>query len=212
MSRAIPPVFRRMVLFVVFLLALPVFAQSGGYAPVQPPQPTDNPAKIEVIDFFYYTCPHCFALSSPLDAWAKKLPEDVAFRRVPVTFGKAALTNLARLYYTLEATGDLAKLDMDVFKALNEQRVNLTVESTLLEWLAKKGVNTQKYSEVSKSFGIETKIRRGDQLAMAYRIQGVPAIVVDGKYLLDPNSPEKLIELTNQLIAKVRAERGGKKK
>lgn len=212
MYRVLTTVLRRITVFFLFLLALPAFAQGAGYAPVQPAQPTDDPAKIEVLDFFYYTCPHCYALSSHLDAWTKKLPEDVVVRRVPVTFGKAALENLARLYYTLEAMGELSRLDTEVFKALNEQRINLTVESTLLEWLAKKGVNTQKYSETAKSFGISSKIRRGEQQAMAYRLQGVPAIVVDGKYLLDPNAPEKLIALAGELVAKVRAERNAKKK
>jgi len=204
-------VFRQILALAALVLALPVFAQTG-YTLVQPPQPTDNPDKIEVIDFFYYTCPHCKSLSAPLTAWAKKLPEDVYVRKVHVSFGSAAITNLSRLFYALETTGDLARLDQEVFKALHEQRINLAMEGKMLEWLAKQGVNTQKFSEAYKSFGVESKVRRADQLSQAYRITGVPAIIIDGKYLLEPNAPEKLLELADELIKKVRAERAAKKK
>jgi len=204
-------IFRQILALAALVLALPVFAQAG-YSLVQPPQPTDNPAKIEVIDFFYYTCPHCKSLSVPMAAWEKKLPDDVYVRKIHVSFGNPAITNLSRLYYALEATGDLARLDQEVFKALHEQRVNLAMEGKMMEWLAKQGVNTQKFGEAYKSFGVESKVRRADQLSQSYRIQGVPAIIIDGKYLLEPNSPEKLLALTDELIAKVRAERAAKKK
>ena len=139
-------IFRQIIALAALVLALPVFAQPA-YSPVQPPQPTDNPAKIEVIDFFYYTCPHCKSLSAPLTAWEKKLPDDVYVRKIHVSFGSASITNLSRLYYALEATGDLARLDQEVFKALHEQRIILAMEGKILEWLAKQGVNTQKFSE-----------------------------------------------------------------
>lgn len=203
--------FRSFLALIALSLALSAHAQNG-YTLVQTPQPTENPAKIEVLEFFYYSCGHCYNLSAPLATWVGKLPADVSFRRMPVSFGRAALGNLAKLYYSLEITGDLAKLDAEVFKAIHEQRINLTNESTLLEWLAKKGVNTQKFSEAFKSFGIDSKIRRGDQLAQAYRIDGVPALIVDGKYLLTPDTPDKLLPLADELIAKARAERAGRKK
>lgn len=205
-----PSFFRRLLVLIALLLSLPAFAQTG-FNLVEPQQPTDNPAKIEVIDFFYYACGHCKSLNKPFLDWAAKQPEDVVVRRMPVSFGRPALGNLSKMFYSLQATGDLARLDEQIFKALHDERVNLSNESLMVEWLAKKGVNTQKFSELFKSFGVQSNMRRADQLSLAYRIEGVPAIVVDGKYLLDPNSPEKLIELTEQLIKKVRAERSKKK-
>lgn len=201
--------FRTLIAAVTLTLSSWAFAGEG-YTLIQPPHPTDNPAKIEVLEFFYYSCPHCNDLSVPLTAWVAKLPADVSFKRIPVTFGRAALNNLAKLYYSLEAMGELAKLDPEVFAALHKQRINLSDEKTMLEWLAKKGVNTQKFSEVYKSFGVESKVRRGDQITQALRIPGVPALVIDGKYQLDPNAPAEVLALADKLIAKARSEHGKK--
>ncbi|OQA32572.1 MAG: Thiol:disulfide interchange protein DsbA precursor [Betaproteobacteria bacterium ADurb.Bin341] len=203
--------FRRFAAIAALLLALPVFAAEG-YAVFEPARPTENPDKIEVIEFFYYTCSFCKTLNSPLAAWAAKQPKDVVLRRIPVTFGKAALGNLARLYYSLEAMGELDRLDPQIFEAMHEQRINLILEQKMFEWLANKGVNTQKFAGLFKSFGVESKIRRGDQLERDYQINGVPALVIDGKYMPDPAPPEKLLAVTDQLIAKVRMERAAKKK
>jgi len=203
--------FRRFAVLAALLLALPVFAESD-YTVFDPPRPTENPDKIEVIEFFYYTCSFCNKLNGPLTAWAAKQPKDVVLRRIPVTFGKAALVNLARLYYSLEAMGELDRLDPQIFEALHEQRINLVLEEKMFEWLANKGVNTQKFAALFKSFGVESKIRRGDQLERDYQINGVPALVIDGKYMPDPAPPAKLLEMTDQLVAKVRTERAAKKK
>lgn len=202
--------FRHLLAIAALALALPAFAQGGGYTLVQPPQQTDNPAKIEVLEFFSYGCPHCYEFSGPLSAWVAKLPADVVFKRVPVSFGRAAWANVGRLYHALEATGDLAKLDTDVFKAINEQRVDLYNEKPMLEWLAKKGVNTQKFSEAYRSFGVQSKGSRGDQMAQAYRIGGVPALAINGKYLLEAREPSEMFALADKLIAKERAERSKK--
>ncbi len=203
--------FRRFVAVAALVLALPVFAQPD-YTVFDPPRPTENPDKIEVIEFFHYGCSHCKNLSKPLTAWIAKQPKDVDVRRIPVTFGQAALVNLARLYYSLEAMGELDKLDLQIFEALHEQRINLTSEPNMFEWLAKKGVNTQKFAQLFKSFGIDSKIRRGEQLQRDFQIDGVPALVIDGKYMIDRAPAVKLLEMTDQLIAKVRAERTTKKK
>ena len=116
-------------------VAMPALAQTAGkdYTPITPAQPTDDAAKIEVLEFFSYGCPHCSDFHPLISAWAAKQPGDVVFKRVPVSFGRAAWANAAKLYYTLEATGDLAKLDGDVFKAIHSERVNLFDEKTILE-------------------------------------------------------------------------------
>lgn len=189
--------------------ALPAAAQTAGkdYVAVNPAQPTENPAKIEVIEFFSYGCPHCSDFHPLISAWAAKLPADVVFKRVPVTFGRAAWGNIAKLYYTLEATGDLAKLDGDVFKAVHGERINLFDERLINEWVAKKGVDPKKFGETFNSFGVVSKVKRGDQQAQAYRIDGVPAIAVDGKYLVGGKAFDEALAITDKLIAKVRSER-----
>ncbi len=203
--------FRHFVAIAALLLALPVFAESD-YVVFDPPRPTENPDKIEVIEFFHYACSHCKNLSKPLAAWIAKQPKDVVVRRVPVTFGKAATVNLARLYYSLEVMGELDRLDLQIFEALHDQRINLTSEPNMFEWLAKKGVNTQKFAALFKSFGIDSKLRRGEQLERDFQISGVPALVIDGKYMPDPAPAVKLLEMTDQLIAKVRTERAARNK
>jgi thiol:disulfide interchange protein DsbA len=194
-------------------VAMPALAQTAGkdYTPIAPVQPTDDATKIEVLEFFSYGCPHCSDFHPLISAWAAKQPGDVVFKRVPVSFGRAAWANAAKLYYTLEATGDLAKLDGDVFKAIHNERVNLFDEKTILEWVTKKGVDAKKFSETFNSFGVMSKVKRADQMAQAYKISGVPAIAVDGKYLVGGQSFGEVLATTDKLIAKARSEKPGKK-
>jgi thiol:disulfide interchange protein DsbA len=194
-------------------ISAPAIAQTAGkdYTPISPAQPTDDPAKIEVLEFFSYGCPHCSDFHPVISAWAAKLPGDVVFKRVPVTFGRAAWANAARLYYTLEATGELARLDGEVFKAIHNDRINLFEEKAIFEWVAKKGVDQKKFSEAFNSFGVMSKVKRGDQLAQAYKIQGVPSVAVDGKYLVGGKDFNEQLAIADKLIAKVRSEKPGKK-
>ena len=194
-------------------LSLPVIAQTAGkeYLPIVPAQPTDEPAKIEVLEFFSYGCPHCADFHPLISAWVAKLPGDVVFKRVPITFGRAAWANIARLYYTLEATGDLARLDGDVFKAIHNERINLFEEQGLLDWVAKKGVDQKKFRETFNSFGVMSKVKRGDQLAQAYKISGVPSLAVDGKYMINGKDFAEQLANADKMIAKARSEKPGKK-
>jgi thiol:disulfide interchange protein DsbA len=193
-------------------IALPVAAQTAGkdFTPIDPPQPTDNPAKVEVIEFFSYGCPHCAEFNPTVTAWAAKLPADVVFKKVPITFGRAAWAGISRLYYTLEATGDLHKLDAAVFKAIHEERVNLFDERALSEWVAKMGVDPKKFADTYNSFGVMSKSKRADQIAQAYRIQGVPALAVDGKYMVSGKDYPDMLANADKLIAKARSEKGKK--
>lgn len=194
-------------------VAMSALAQTAGkdYTLIAPAQPTDDATKIEVLEFFSYGCPHCSDFHPLISAWAAKQPGDVVFKRVPVSFGRAAWANAAKLYYTLEATGDLAKLDGDVFKAIHNDRTNLFDEKAILEWVTKKGVDPKKFSETFNSFGVMSKVKRADQLAQAYKIPGVPAIAVDGKYLVGGQSFGEVLASTDKLIAKARSEKSGKK-
>jgi thiol:disulfide interchange protein DsbA len=191
----------------------PALAQSEGsdYTLISPAQPTDDSGKIEVLEFFSYGCPHCSDFHPLVSAWAARLPSDVSFRRVPVTFGRASWANIAKLYFTLETTGDLARLDNEIFKAIHGERINLFDERTLTEWVVKKGVDPKRFSETFNSFGVMSKLKRSEQLGVGHKIQGVPAITVNGKYLVGGKDFTDQLAITDKLIAKVRNEKSAKK-
>ncbi len=196
-------------LFSALTVALPAYAQIS--TPVSPPQPTEDAAKIEVLEFFSYGCPHCADFNPVLTAWVAKQQGDVVVKKVPITFGRAAWVGIAKLYYTLEVTGDLHRLESDVFKAIHVERQNLFEEKALTEWAVKKGVDPKKFSETFNSFGVMSKVKRGDQLAQSYKISGVPAVAVDGKYLVGGQSFGEVLATTDKLIAKARSEKPAKK-
>jgi len=195
------------------MFSLPSFAQTAGkdYTPIAPAQPTEDAGKIEVIEFFSYGCPHCADFNPLLAAWTAKLPADVVVKKVPITFGRAAWTNIAKLYYTLEVTGDVARLEADVFKAIHQEHVNLFDERSLTEWVVKKGVDAKKFADTFNSFGVNSKVKRADQMAQAYKIQGVPALAVEGKYMVGDMGFSEKLAVADKLIAKARSEKYGKK-
>ena len=198
-----------------FLMAASAQAQVAGkdYVAISPPQPTENPAKIEVIEFFSYGCPHCKDFHPLISKWAAKLPSDVVFKRVPISFGRPQWASLARLYYALEATGDLAKLDSAVFLAIHEQRVPFKTDEAVVTWAAGKGVDGKKFGDALASFSMQSKVQRADQEAAAARISGVPSLAVDGKFLINNEAAgnyEELLKLTDAIIEKARKERKGK--
>lgn len=200
------------LLATLFLSATAIAADP--YVPVDPPLAARDKGKIEVVEFFSYGCPHCNDFHPAISAWAAKLPKDVSFRRVPVSFNRAQWARLARIFYALEATGDLAKLDGAVFKAVHEERVNLMgSDEAVTKWIAEKVTDAKKFNEAFAGFSADSAVKRGDQEAVAARIQGVPALVVDGRYLMRneaATSFDELLKLTDQTIAKARKE--GKKR
>ncbi len=169
--------------------------------------------KIEVIEFFSYGCPHCSDFHPVISKWAASLPKDVSFRRIPVSFSRAEWARLSRLYYALEATGDLAKLDTAVFLALHEQRVSFKTDEAVVAWAAGKGVDAKKFGDALGAFSMQSKVQRADADATAARIGGVPALAVDGKFLINnevANNYEHLLQITDTVIVKARQDRKGK--
>jgi thiol:disulfide interchange protein DsbA len=173
-------------------------------------QPVETGKKIEVIEFFSYGCPHCADLEPHMQAWVKRAPADVQLRRVPVTFFPP-WENLAKVYYTLEALGEDAKLTPEVFSAIHgSARNNLAQEDKFFDWAAAKGLDRKKVEDTYKSFGIAGKIGRAKQLAQAYSIQSVPTIIVDGKFQLTSGTAgghEGVPEAINAAVDVARAER-----
>ncbi len=203
----------------LFSVVLPVQAQQQlavgrDYVVIEPAQLTDNPAKIEVTEFFSYACPHCNDLNPHIGKWADKLPSDVAFKRVPVSFNSPFYQLMAKLYFTLEAIGELQKLDSAVFTAIHEKGLKLIDEKSILEWVKSQGVDAKKFSDAFNSFGVVSKVKRADQVGQASKITGVPALVVDGRYLVvgkDMKSHADLLALTDKVVDKARSERNKKK-
>ncbi|MCX9157382.1 thiol:disulfide interchange protein DsbA/DsbL [Niveibacterium sp. 24ML] len=203
---------------VITILAGPVFAQRAlqagkDYRQISPAQPTESGDKIEVLEFFSYGCPHCRDLDPILADWEKRLPKDVALRRIPVTFNRDAWTVLAKLYLSFEVMGEAARMAAPTFVAVHDERLNLGDEAVRNAWLQKQGVNVAKFNETFRSFAVASKLQRATQLAGAYQIQGVPSLIVDGKYTTAPsmvNSLEGTVTAADQLIAMARKERGRK--
>ena len=199
----------------VALAAGTAFAQgrNATYKPLAKPQAVESGDKIEVVEFFWYGCSHCFDLEPFLNKWTARLPKDVEFRRLPAVPTERWLPN-ARTYFTLEALGLLDKLHGEVFDAIHIDRVNLNDERVQLDWMAKKGVDRAKFSEAWKSFSVQSKTKRAVQQTQAYDVNGVPTLVVDGKYMTSVSmtgSPEGLMKTLDELIVKARAERTKKK-
>jgi len=209
------------ITFSLMSLAMPAQAAVDGlaegpdYQAINPPLLTDNPAKIEVIEFFSYACPHCNDLSPYVAKWSAELPADVAFREVPVSFNSPFYQLMAKLHYTLEAIDVLPKMDAAVFDAIHNQGLKLIDEKSILEWVTSKGIDAKKFSDAYHSFGVASKVKRADQLAQLAKIRGVPALVVDGRYLVVGQrikSHADLLTLTDKVIEKVRLERNARKK
>ena len=197
----------------VLAMALPARAEvvaDRDYVAIVPAQVTDNPAKTEVLEFFSYGCPHCADFDPLVGKWAKALPSDVVFKRVPISFGRPQWASLARLYYALEATGELAKLDAAVFRALHQESKRLFDDKSIIAWVSAQGVDEAKFTAAYNSFGVLSQAKRADQMAHAYKIKGVPALAVDGKYLVagkDLKGYGDLLALTDRVIDKARSEK-----
>ena len=181
--------------------------EDQNWAAISPPQPGDSPGRIEVLEFFSYGCPHCKDFNPLVLPWSAKLPKDVAFHRVPITFGRAAWASLARLYFTLEATGDLARLDQAVFDAIHVQRKNLYTEKAVFDWVASQRVDSARFQGAFRSFTVETRLARAEQLAAGYKVDSVPLLTVAGRFKVlgqGARSQAELLAIADALIAKAR--------
>lgn len=169
-------------------LGLPAAAQGGivegtHYVRLGQPLPVTAPAgKVDVVEFFWYGCPHCNAFEPMLEAWVKKLPEFASFRRVPVQFREEPFATHQRIYFALEAMGQLGAMHRKVFAAIHNERMKLDKPAEIQAFMTKNGVDGAKFIEVMNSFGVQTKARQAKQLAESYRIDGVPALGIQGRF------------------------------
>jgi len=178
---------RRTLVAALGLAPLAGFAQARRPAPgvdysvLRPTQPVEAEGKVEVLEFFWYGCPHCYSLQPMIEKWIPRLPADVHFRRVPAVLNEGWAREAA-VYYSLEALGVLEKLHRPFYDAIHRERLNTRDPATLAEWLRKHEVDPKRYEEAFKSFGVQSKVRRAAQLASAYRVEGTPTLAVHGRY------------------------------
>jgi thiol:disulfide interchange protein DsbA len=180
------------------------------YHQVDPRAAVEAPAgKIEVVEFFWYSCPHCNAFEPTLASWITNLPKDIAFRRVHVSFQDSFVPQ-QRLYLSLEAMGLLDKLHAKVFAAIHGEKLKLAVRDDIAEWVAKQGVDKAKFLEQYNSFSIANKATRSTQLQNAYKVEGVPALGVAGRFYTDgalAGSMDRALQVVESLAADIRAGR-----
>ncbi len=208
---------RTTVAFLSAVFAFAVHAQvrpqpGRDYVELPTPQVTETGSKIEVVEFFWYRCPHCYALEPLLTPWVKKLPADAQFRLVPAIFNDEWALD-ARIFYSLEATGNLEKLHHPLIETIHKEGgANLKGQAYVKwvsDWLAKHDVDISKYDAAFRSFTVESKIKRAFQTAQAYRLEGVPALAVQGKYVISGDA-RTMLGVADYLIGETR--RTGPKK
>ena len=169
--------------------------------------PVAVPGKIEVVELFWYGCPHCYAFEPVVNPWAEKLPSDVNFVRLPAMFGGPWDAH-GQMFLTLEAMGVEHKVHAAVFNAIQKEGKRLTDKEEMADFMATQGVDKAKFLQTFDSFAIKGQIVKAKELAKKYEISGVPTMVVDGKYRFDlgtAGGPEQALNVADQLIAKERA-------
>jgi thiol:disulfide interchange protein DsbA len=178
------------------------------YLTLDKPVPTEAPAgKVEVIEFFWYSCPHCNHFEPQWEAWIKKAPKDIVVRRVPVSF-RPDFEPQQRLYYALESIGKVDDMQFKVFNAIHVERQQLTTADQILAWIDKQpNINKVKFAEAFNSFPVATKARKATQLQDLYKVQGVPALGIAGRYYTDGSqagSMERALVVTEYLVGMVK--------
>ena len=178
------------------------------YAQLDSAQPVPGGAQIVVVEFFWYGCPHCNAFEPMLEAWVKKLPADVDFRRVPVAFREEPFVAHQRIYYALEEMGLVDTIHTKVFAAIHVDHQRLDNPKEIAAFMKKNGVDPDKFMTFYNGFSVQTKARQAAKIAQAYKIDGVPSIGIAGKYLTSATltgSPQRSLAVTDYLIQRTRA-------
>jgi len=186
------------------------FEEGSDYLTLDKPVPVEAPpGKVEVIEFFWYSCPHCNAFEPALESWVKRLPADVSFKRVPIAF-RDSFAPQQRLYYALEAMGLVDKLHAKVFAAIHAEKKNLSGADAIVEWVSQQGVDKAQFVQQFNSFTVATKITKATQLQNAYKVEGVPALGVAGRFYTDGSmagNMQRALQVVEALATDVRAGR-----
>ena len=183
------------------------FRSGKDYITLERPVATEaGSGKIEVLEFFWYSCPHCNQFEPAFEQWVKNAPKDVVVRRVPVAF-RDDFVPQQRLYYTLEAMNLVEKMHIRVFTAIHGEKLMLNSDASVLAWAEKQGIDKAKFAETYKSFGVATKAKRAAQLQNDFKIEGVPSLGVAGRFYIDgtlAGSMPRALQVADALIAQTR--------
>jgi thiol:disulfide interchange protein DsbA len=208
------PLLMGLLITVVALQAFAAAPVAGrDYIRLQQVQPTSDPKKIVVTEFFSYQCPHCYSFSLPFAAWARTQPADVLIERVGVSVGHPTWEPAARAWWVFNAMNMVAKFDDPLFDAIHRQRLNLGSEKELTKWVGTQGGDARQFASLYSSFGVDAQYRNAEAKSRAYRVPSIPAIAVDGRYLVaiaDGTDFKPQLAVVSELIAMARKEKGGK--
>lgn len=206
-----------LTLSLTFLAPLLACAQDGEsfeagthYDVISPAIRTASPGKIEVAEFFWYGCGHCYTFEPLVAQWKKTLADDVAFRGIPAMWG-GAMELHARAYYTAQALGVLDKMSPVIFQAMNVDRKQLRNEAEIAQLFVENGVSEEDFMKAFKSFGVDSQVRQANATARSARITGTPSLMVNGKYLITARkagSSANMLKVADYLVAQERAAAG----
>jgi thiol:disulfide interchange protein DsbA len=203
-------------LFVGLLLLLPTLALAAGgnakeytagedYTVINPALPGGSDGKVQVVELFWYGCPHCFQFEPYMHDWEKSMPDNVEFVRIPAIFNNPRWKLHAAAYYTAEVLGVMDKFHAPFFSAIHTGKQRMASKEAVAEFFAGIGVDSEAFDTTFDSFAVQTKVRRAADLTKKYGISGVPSMAVDGKYLVDgpmAKSYENMIRIVNALAEK----------
>lgn len=178
------------------------------YTVLTKPQPTEDRSKIEVLEFFWYGCPHCYSLHPHLKTWLANIPSDVSFRYVPANL-RANWVVGAKIFYAIEAMGKTDALHDLIYDAIHRDKIDLHQESVLFDWIEKQGIDRKKFENTYQSFAVQNQVAKATQMARQYQLNGVPALIVNGKYFTSggmSSTPQGTVDTLNALLEKVRKE------
>lgn len=186
------------------------FQPGVDYKVLEQPGAVDDPTTVEVREFFWFGCPHCFQLESTLEQWRKTMPAGATFVRTPPALNEA-WTPHAHAYYVAEVLGKADEISVALFDALHVKKQNIRSEDDLATFFTRFGVSEEEFHQKYNSFAVRTKVRVAKSLAMGYQLHGVPGLVINGKYFVDlglAKSNPRMMDIVNFLIAKEKAAKG----
>lgn len=193
-------------------LAVAEITEGKDYTVLSPAHPVESDAQhIEIIEFFWYGCPHCNDLNPHLHRWLENKPTDVEFRYVPAIFRDSWAPG-AKIFYTLESMGLTQPLHDRVYNAIHREKINLSKDAILFDWIERQGISRDEFISVYNSFTVQNQTNRAAQIIRQYGLRGVPALIIDGRYVTSGKAgglPQDTISVLEQLIEKVRKERKG---
>lgn len=190
----------------IILISNQIHANENGYITISPSQPTRSGDKIEVIEVFWYACPHCFDFEPHISKWLESKPNDVEFSRMPAIFRKSWIPH-AKAYFTADKLNVLDSIHTPLFDALHKRKKNIHDDDSIKKFFVKHGVDRNIFKKVYESDEVQDKVKRAFIMGQRYKLTGVPAVIINGKYMVSGSTAgsfENVLKIINQLIDKER--------